>query len=192
MKNGGRGANKNKDLLYRQISREVRKKCAEAKGNWINGKCDEIERTHTSDSKKANDLIKEVSEKTSCTRIGCLKSKTGDIIMDKHKVLKKWSEYIEGLFYDEKSEKSQIKKNIEGPKIMKTEVKHALNKMKPGKATGPDNIPSEAIESLEDLGIDMATKLLNEIYDTVTIPEDMCKSIFIAIPKKPGATDCTK
>ena len=73
---------------------------------------------------------------------------------------------------------------------MKTEVKHALSKMKTGKATGPDNIPPEVIESLKDLGIDMATKFLNEINDIETIPVGMCKSIFIAIPKKPGATDC--
>ena len=109
--------------------------------------------------------------------------------MDKHEMLKKWSEYIEGLFYNERGEKPQIKKNIEGPKIMKTDVKHVLNKMKADKATDPDNILSEAIESLENLGIDMTTKLLNEIYNIGAIPEDMSKPIFIAIPKKPGATD---
>ena len=53
----------------------------------------------------ANDLIKEVSGKTSCTRTGCLKPRTGDIIMDKHEVLKRWSEYIEELFYNERGEK---------------------------------------------------------------------------------------
>ncbi|GFO03823.1 hypothetical protein PoB_003032800 [Plakobranchus ocellatus] len=58
--------------------------------------------------------------------------------------------------------------------------------MKHGKATGPDNISVELIEALEDFGIGKVTHLLNEIYDTGQIPTDLSKSIFIALPKKPG------
>ena len=41
-----------------------------------------------------------------------------------------------------------------------------------------------------DFGIEKITDLLNEVYDTGQIPTDMSKSIFIALPKKPGATEC--
>ncbi|GFO05200.1 craniofacial development protein 2-like protein [Plakobranchus ocellatus] len=67
------------------------------------------------------------------------------------------------------------------------EVETAIKKMKHGKATGPDNISVEVIEALEDFGIGKVTHLLNEIYDTVQIPTDLSKSIFIALPKKPVA-----
>ncbi|GFO02811.1 retrovirus-related pol polyprotein from type-1 retrotransposable element r2 [Plakobranchus ocellatus] len=70
------------------------------------------------------------------------------------------------------------------------EVETAIKKMKHGKATGPDNISLELIEALEDFGIGKVTHLLNEIYDTGQIPTDLSKSIFIALPKKPGATEC--
>ena len=40
------------------------------------------------------------------------------------------------------------------------------------------------------MGIGMTTKLLNAIYDSGTIPEDLAKSVFIALPKIPGATEC--
>ncbi|GFO09658.1 endonuclease-reverse transcriptase, partial [Plakobranchus ocellatus] len=40
-----------------------------------------------------------------------------------------------------------------------------------------------------DFGIGKVTHLLNEIYDTGQIPTDLSKSIFIALPKKPGATE---
>ncbi|GFO24710.1 transposon tx1 uncharacterized 149 kda protein [Plakobranchus ocellatus] len=73
---------------------------------------------------------------------------------------------------------------------MKEEVKAAIKKMKHGKATGPDNILIELIEALEDFGIGKVTRLPNEIYDTGQIPIDLSKSIFIALPKKPGATEC--
>ena len=39
-------------------------------------------------------------------------------------------------------------------------------------------------------GIDMLTDFLNAIYDSGEIPSDLSKSIFIALPKKPGATEC--
>ena len=34
------------------------------------------------------------------------------------------------------------------------------------------------------------TDIINEIYDTGEIPEDLCRSIFIAPPKKPEAVEC--
>ena len=34
------------------------------------------------------------------------------------------------------------------------------------------------------------TKLLNIIYDSGELPDDFQKSVFIALPKKPGTTDC--
>ncbi|GFN88374.1 2-aminoadipate transaminase [Plakobranchus ocellatus] len=79
-----------------------------------------------------------------------------------------------------------MKNNFAGPPIMKEEVETAIKKMKHGK----DNISVELIEALEDFGIGKVTHLLNEIYDSGEIPTDLSKSIFIALPKKPGATEC--
>ena len=73
---------------------------------------------------------------------------------------------------------------------MKDEVRKAVKSMKKGKAAGPDKITVEMIESLDEFGIDMLTDFLNAIYDTGDIPSDLSKSIFIALPKKPGATEC--
>ena len=69
-------------------------------------------------------------------------------------------------------------------------IYNAMKTMKRGKAVGPDNISIEMIESLEDFGIDMVTILMTEIYENGDIPHDLCKSIFIALPKKPGANEC--
>ena len=46
------------------------------------------------------------------------------------------------------------------------------------------------IEALEDFGISTLTEMINEIYDSGTIPEDLSKSIFIALPKKRNAIEC--
>ena len=70
------------------------------------------------------------------------------------------------------------------------EIGAAIRKMKLGKATGPHIISVELLEALEDYGIDKVTTLHNEIHDTGQIPPDISKSIFIALSKKPGTTEC--
>ena len=92
-----------------------------------------------------------------------IKAKGGSIIMGKGGILDRWSEYIKALFEDERGSKPVIKKNFEGPSILRAEVQKTINIMKRGKAVDPNNISIEMIESLEDLGIDMVTLLLYEV-----------------------------
>ena len=174
---------------HKTLTKKIKKKCNEAKEKWINDQCLEIEIKQTSDSKFIHEKIKEVSGKRICPSTGCIKSKDGNVLIDRTDVLNRWSEYIEELFDDER-EKLTINKEIDGPPILKEEVKAAIKKMKLGKATGPDNIPIEIIVTLEDLGLNIVTNLLNRIYDSGKIPDDLLKSVFIALPKSPGATEC--
>jgi hypothetical protein len=62
--------------------------------------------------------------------------------------------------------------------------------MRTGKATGADGVAVEMFSAFEDLGVLKLTNILNKIYDRGNIPEDLLKSVFIALPKKPGATEC--
>ncbi|GFR75502.1 RNA-directed DNA polymerase from mobile element jockey-like [Elysia marginata] len=110
--------------------------------------------------------------------------------MEKDKILERWSEYIKELFDDERKEIEVMKGNFAGPPILKDEVRTAIWKMKNGKATGPDNIAAEQIKALDEFDINKITELLDEIYETGEIPKEMLKSIFIALPKKDGATEC--
>ena len=77
---------------------------------------------------------------------------------------------------------------MEGPPILKDEIKSPLRRMKYCKATGPDNISVEMLEALEDVGINKRESIMN--YDTVIIPESLSRSIFVILPKKAGATEC--
>ena len=45
-------------------------------------------------------------------------------------------------------------------------------------------------KALGNFGITKLTDLFNQIYETGTFPDDMVKSIFIPLPKKPKATSC--
>ncbi|KAG1714816.1 Ribonuclease Oy [Nymphon striatum] len=68
--------------------------------------------------------------------------------------------------------------------------KNAIKKMKKGKAIGPDEISTEMIQALGEYGTELLHKVFNEIYETGVLPEDLTKSIFITLPKQPGAIDC--
>ena len=79
---------------------------------------------------------------------------------------------------------------MEGPEILRSEVRAAMAKMKRNKAAGPDEIVIELVIALEDFGIEKVTEVNNKIYNTGEIPEDLSKSIFIALPKRAGANEC--
>ncbi|GFR90337.1 LINE-1 retrotransposable element ORF2 protein [Elysia marginata] len=133
----------------------------------------------------------EIVGRKTCSSTGCLKANIGNIIMEKDKILERWAEYIHELFDDNrKHDYNVMKRNFAGPPIMKDEVRAAIRKMKAGKATGPGGVAVEMIEALEEYGVEKLTSLLNEIYDTGEIPTDISRSVFFALPKKPGGTEC--
>ena len=48
------------------------------------------------------------------------------------------------------------------------------------------------IKALDETGVKIIHKLVNDIYKTGVIPTSMNESIFIPLPKKPKATMCTE
>jgi len=185
-----RRKNKNNTAEYERLNKEIRNKCNEAKENWLNEKCEEMEKVHQQNSQDMHKKIKEICHTRGSPTSGCIKSKDGDIIMDKDKILERWTEYIGDLYNDMRNEERTDTTNNEGPPILEEEVISALKKMKNGKAAGPDNITKEMIDALEEFGISTVTKLLNNIYNSGSIPADMTKSIFIALPKTANANEC--
>ena len=177
---------------YKTLHRKIKTKCKKAKEDWLKQKCKEVEDLPGKDLKAMHKKIEYVTgRKKTNPSSGYLKSKEGDIIKDKLKILERWEEYIKDLYGDnERNEHYRIRTNTEGPQILKSEVEYAMKKTKKGKAPGPDNITIELLEALEEFGVDQITKILNNIYDTSEIPEDLSKSIFITLPKKAGAIEC--
>ena len=49
---------------------------------------------------------------------------------------------------------------------------------------------TEMILALEDFGIAKITQLANKIYAEGSFPTEMCKFIFITLPKKPATIKC--
>ena len=176
---------------YNDIDKLIKAKCIKEKEKWLNNKCAEIEAKKYTDVHKMHSTMREITGRRGCTSNECIKSKSGEIIMEKAQVLQRWTEYIKELYEDDRhKEKPWIKKSMHGPRILKAETEKAINRMKNNKATGPDEIAVEQIKNLGEFGIEKLTLILNEIYDSGEFPEDLSKSIFITLPKKPGAIEC--
>ena len=78
---------------------------------------------------------------------------------------KRWIKYIKELYDDNREPMSQFT-TAAGQNILKEEVENVIHLMKNGKATGPDDLPTEALKSKDELNIDIITTLCNIIYDT--------------------------
>ena len=111
-------------------------------------------------------------------------------MFDQQEIQDRWTEYIEGLFNDKRGEILELD-NLNGPIILKQEVKKAIDTLRPGKSPGEDEMTTEILQALDEIGIDKITELYNKIYNTRYIQDDMKKSTFISIPKKAKAVNCT-
>ena len=103
----------------------------------------------------------------------------------------RWSEYIKEL-YDDENRPDNIEVNSEeGPTILASEIVYAMKNMKYGKAPGTDDIRIEHLKALDEEGIRILTEICNDVYRTGSLPEEMKHSIFIRLPKKANATECS-
>ena len=74
---------------------------------------------------------------------------------------------------------------------MEEEVERCLNRMKSGKAQGIDGITADMLKALGEFGVSTLTQMCNKMYETAYLPEDLRTSIFILLPKKPKAIECS-
>ena len=59
------------------------------------------------------------------------------------------------------------------------------------KASGGDEIPAELFQILKDDAVKVLHKMCQQIWKTQQWPQDWKKSIFIPIPKKGNAKECS-
>ena len=77
------------------------------------------------------------------------------------------------------------------PDILECEVKWALRSITTNKASGGDGIPAELFQILNDDAIKGLHSICQQIWKTQQWPQDWKRSVFIAIPKKGSAKECT-
>ena len=77
------------------------------------------------------------------------------------------------------------------PDILECEVKWALGSITMKKASGDDEIPAELFQILEDDAVKVLHSIHQQIWKTQQWPQDWKRSVFIPIPKKGNAKECS-
>ena len=77
------------------------------------------------------------------------------------------------------------------PDILEREVKWALRSITTNKASGGDGIPVELFQILKDAAVKMLHSICQQIWTTQQWAQDWKRSVFIPIPKKGNAKECS-
>ena len=77
------------------------------------------------------------------------------------------------------------------PDILECEVKWALGSITTNKAGRGDEIPVELFQILEDDAVKVLHSICQQIWKTQQWPQDWKRSVFIPIPKKSNAKECS-
>ena len=108
-------------------------------------------------------------------------------------IKKRWQECTEELY----------KKDLDGPDnhdgvithlephILGCKVKWALGSITMNKASGGDGIPVELFQILKDNAVEVLHSICQQMWRTQQWPQDWKKSVFILIPKKGNAKECS-
>ena len=108
-------------------------------------------------------------------------------------IKKRWQEYTEELYkkdlYDPDNHDGVIT-HLE-PDILECEVKWALGIITSNKASEGDVIPVELFQTLKDDAMKVLHSICQQIWKTQQWPQDLKRSVFISIPKKGNAKECS-
>ena len=77
------------------------------------------------------------------------------------------------------------------PHILGCEVKGALGSITTNKTSGGDGVPVELFQILKDDVVKVLYSICQQIWKTQQWPQDWKRSVFIPIPKKSNAKECS-
>ena len=108
-------------------------------------------------------------------------------------IKKRWQEYTEELYkkdlHDPDNHNGVIT-DLE-PDILECEVTWALGRVTVNKASGGDGIPVELFQILKDDAMKLLHSICQQVCKTQQWAQDWKRSVFIPIPKKGKAKECS-
>ena len=107
-------------------------------------------------------------------------------------IKKRWQEYRELYKKDlhDLDNHDGVITHVE-PDILECEVKWALESITVSKASGSNGIPVELFQILKDDAVKVLYSISQQIWKTQQWPQDWKRSVFIPIPKKSNAKECS-
>ena len=144
---------------------------------------------------QTRDLFRKIRDTkgTFHAKMGSVKDRNGMDLIEAEDIKKRWQEYTELYNKDLHDPDNQdgVITHLE-PDILEYEVKWALESITMNKASGGDGIPVELFQTLKNDAVKVLHSISQQIWKTQQWPRDWKRSVFIPIPKKGNAKECSK
>ena len=125
--------------------------------------------------------------------MGSIKDRNGMDLTEAEDIKKRWKEYTEKLYKKDlhhPDNHDSVITHLE-PDILEREVKWALGSFTMNKARGGDGVPVELLQILNDDAMNVLHSICQQIWKTQQWSQDWKRSVFIPIPKKGNAKECS-
>ena len=155
--------------------------------------CKEIEKSKR--MRKIRDSFKKIGDikGTFHARMGTIKNRNGKDLTEAEDINKRWQEYTEELYNKDLHDPDNhdgVITDLE-PDILACEVKWPLESITTNKASGGNGIPVELFQILKDDAVKVLHSIYQQIWKTQQWPQDWKRSVFIPIPRKGNAKECS-
>ena len=144
---------------------------------------------------KTRDLFKKMRDTKGIfhAKMGTIKDRNGIDLTETEDIKKRWQEYTEDLYKKDLRDPDNhdgVITDLE-PDILGCEVKWALGSITMNKASGGVGIPAEVFKILKDDTVKVLHSICQQIWKTQQWLQDWKRSVFVPIPKKGNAKECS-
>lgn len=176
------------EQIYRRAKKNAKVTVAANRSKAADGFYDDLD---TPEGQKAIYQISSARQRKSKDIINAkfIRDEQGTLLTDDDAIKNRWKDYYEVLLNEEFPRSAQLSNQpIEGSiqEITIDEVRKSVSKMKNGKATGPDQIPTEFWKELGDIGCEYLAHIFNQILSGHDIPDTFKESFLIPFFKQKG------
>ena len=146
---------------------------------------------------KTRDLFKKIRDTKGIfhAKMGSIKDRNGLDLTEADDIKNRWQEYTEEMYkkdlHNPDNHDGVITHTHLEPDILEWEVKWTLGNITTNKASGGDGIPVELFQILKDDAVIVLHSIYQQIWKTQQWPQNWKRSVFIPIPKKGNAKECS-
>ena len=178
---------------YTHLNAEFYRTARRDKKAFLSYQCKEIEENNRMG--KTRDLFKKIrdTEGTFHAKMGSIKDRNGMDLTEAEDIKKRWQEYTEELYKKDLHDPDNhdgVITHLE-PDILECEVKWAFRSITTNKASGGDGITAKLFQILKDDAVKVLHSICQQIWKTQQWPQDWKRSVFISVPKKGNAKECS-
>ena len=178
---------------YTHLNAEFQRIVRRDKKAFLSDQCKEIEGNNRMG--KTSDLFKKIrdTKRNFHAKLGTIKNRNGTDPTEAEDIKKRWQEYTEELYKKDLHDPDNhdgVITHLE-PDILECKVKWALDSITTNKASGGDGIPGELFQILKYDTVKVLHSICQQIWKTRQWPQDCKRSVFISVPKKGNAKECS-